>query len=255
MPQTLSIIFLLCFFILSPFLKDFSFINWSNILSAPDNSFFFGTDGNGRDILSRIIYGGRVSILVSIFSVIGSGIIGIIIGSVSGYFQGIIDSILMRVVDVLYSLPFIFCVMVFTSLVGRSPATIVLSISLFGWMDIARMIRGQTMHIKSYEFIQVAKSFKYSNFWIWKYHIMPHLKSSIIVTAITMIPKTIIIESFISFLGLGIQEPYTSLGIMIQDGIPNIEVSWWCIMFPSIALMMIIISFYTISDWIRKKCY
>lgn len=252
-----SLIILLSLLVLSVVLPWFlpwgyAQVDWNvSFPSAPSLAHFLGTDQNGRDVLVRSLYGMRISFLIGFLASFISLIIGVIFGSVAGYFGGRIDQVMMRFVDIMLSLPFMFFVILLMVVFGRHFFLIFISLGLVGWLVMARIVRGETITIKNKEFIEAARSYGASNRQIIFKHIVPNLLGIIIIYITLTIPEIILTESFLSFLGLGIQEPMTSLGMLISEGSKVLDYYQWLFFPPTIILAVILFCFNFIGDGIR----
>ena len=223
-------------------------------IGAPPNfakAHWFGTDGNGRDLFVRTLYGARVSLAVGLAATSVSLLIGVAYGAMAGYFGGRVDSIMMRLVDVMYSLPFLFFVILLMVFFGRHIVLIFIAIGAVEWLTMARIVRGQTLSIKRREFIEAAHAGGVSTAKIIRRHIIPNAVGPVIVYVTLTIPQVILIESFLSFLGLGVQEPYTSWGVLISEGAAQMESAPWMLIFPAIFLATTLFCFNFIGDGLR----
>jgi oligopeptide transport system permease protein len=223
-------------------------------IGAPPNfakAHWFGTDGNGRDLFVRTLYGARVSLAVGLAATSVSLLIGVAYGAIAGYFGGRVDSIMMRLVDVMYSLPFLFFVILLMVFFGRHIVLIFIAIGAVEWLTMARIVRGQTLSIKRREFIEAAHAGGVSTAKIIRRHIIPNAVGPVIVYVTLTIPQVILIESFLSFLGLGVQEPYTSWGVLISEGAAQMESAPWMLVFPAIFLAATLFCFNFIGDGLR----
>ncbi|MDP1724881.1 MAG: ABC transporter permease subunit [Alphaproteobacteria bacterium] len=240
---------------ISPDLFPFTFdeVDWDNISTDPsfENHHYFGTDGNGRDLFIRTLYGGRISIMVGFVATLVSLVIGVTYGATAGFLGGKTDSFMMRFVDVLYSLPFMFFVIILMVFFGRNIFLIFIALGAVEWLDMARIVRGQTLSIKKKEFVEAAHAQGVSTYNILKRHIIPNTLGPVAVYITLTIPRVIMIESFLSFLGLGVQEPMASWGVLISEGSPEIETAWWRLIFPAIFLAFSLFSLNFIGDGIR----
>jgi oligopeptide transport system permease protein len=249
----LAVISLLAVF--APLLSPYAFddVNFDEIGTPPDfaKAHWFGTDPNGRDLFVRTLYGARVSLLVGLAATSVSLVIGVTYGAVAGYFGGRIDSIMMRLVDVLYSLPFLFFVILLMVFFGRHIVLIFVAIGAVEWLTMARIVRGQTLSLKRREFIEAALAGGVSSAKIIRRHIIPNTIGPVIVYVTLTIPQVILIESFLSFLGLGVQEPYTSWGVLISEGAAQMESAPWMLIFPAIFLATTLFCFNFIGDGLR----
>lgn len=212
---------------------------------------WFGTDSNGRDLFVRTLHGARVSLAVGIVATLVSLLIGVTYGATSGFLGGRADIIMMRFVDIIYSLPFMFFVILLMVYFERSFILIFVALGAVEWLDMARIVRGQTLSIKRKEFIEAAHAFGVSKTMIIFRHIIPNCLGPVIVYVTLLVPRVILVESFLSFLGLGIQEPYTSWGKLISDGALNIETAPWMLLFPASFLALTLFCFNFIGDGLR----
>ena len=249
----LLLVVLACFVgpLLIPFELDEIF--WDAIMAPPDwaGGHLFGTDANGRDLLVRTLNGGRISLMVGLVATAVSLTIGVLYGATAGYLGGRVDSVMMRLVDVLYSLPFMFFVILLMVFFGRNIVLIFVAIGAVEWLDMARIVRGQTLSIKRKEFIEAARAGGVRPVSIIRRHIIPNTLGPVVVYMTLTVPKVILLESFLSFLGLGVQEPMTSWGVLISEGAANMESSWWMLVFPAGFLAVTLFSLNFIGDGIR----
>ena len=232
---------------------DFEHMDFNAMESAPSAIHWFGTDSVGRDLYVRTMRGTSVSLMVALLSTMISLAIGVLWGTLSGYLGGRVDDVMMRVVDILYSLPFILVVVLLTVVFGPNLYLLFAALGAIYWLDMARIVRGQTLRLKAAPFISAAKIQGATTLNIIAVHILPNIRSPIIIYGTITIPAIILAESFISFIGLGVQEPQTSLGVLISDGIPVMETSPWLLMFPSVCLILIIWSLNTLGDELRDQ--
>jgi peptide/nickel transport system permease protein len=210
-----------------------------------------GTDKVGRDILSRIIYGARVSLTVSVIAILISGFIGATLGLTAGYFGGKIDSLIMRTVDISLGLPVILMALVFVAALGPSFATVITVTTVLLWSRYARLVRGETLRIKALDFIARARVAGASHFRIMFRYIFPNVINSLLVLATLNVGSVILLESSLSFLGAGIPRPTPAWGLMVADGRELIVTAWWIAMFPGIAIMLTVLSLNLLGDWLR----
>ena len=210
-----------------------------------------GTDKVGRDVLSRIIYGARVSLRVSIEGIVVSGFIGTALGLISGYFGGRVDALIMRLVDISISLPIILVALVFVAALGPSFSTVIAVITILLWARYARQVRGEVLSIKERDFIARARVAGASHFRIMFRYLLPNVVNTLIVLATLQVGFVIIFESSLSFLGAGIPRPTPAWGLMVADGRELIVTAWWISMFPGIAIMLTVLSFNLVGDWLR----
>ena len=226
-------------------------IDWENISTGPSALHWFGTDENGRDLFTRILYGGQVSLMVGIVATLVSLMIGVAWGAVAGYFGGRIDSVMMRTVDILYSLPYMFFVILLVVFFGRNILLIFVALGAVQWLDMARIVRGQTLSLKRKEFIEAAHASGVSTFNIIRRHIIPNTLGPVVVYITLTVPSVILTESFISFLGLGVQEPQTSWGVLIAEGARVMETAPWSLLYPAVFLGVTLFCFNFIGDGLR----
>ncbi|CAN7295085.1 ABC transporter permease [Pararhizobium sp. LjRoot238] len=213
--------------------------------------FLFGTDSNGRDLMARVMLGGQISIAVGLLASLVSLSIGVLYGATSGYIGGRIDNVMMRFVEILYSLPFVFLVVVLVVFFGRSFILIFLVIGAVEWLDMARIVRGQTLALKRREFIGAAQALGLTDWQIIRRHIIPNTIGPVVVFVTVVVPKVILLESFLSFLGLGVQAPLTSWGALIAEGANNIQSAPWLLIFPAIFFVLTLFSLNFAGDGLR----
>lgn len=239
--------------VFGPLLRPYAIdeVFWDSFQAPPSATHWFGTDDNGRDLFVRTLYGMRISLLVGLCATLVSIIIGVTYGAVSGYFGGITDSLMMRFVDVLYALPFMFFVILLMVFFGRNIYLMFAAIGAVEWLTMARIIRGQTLGLRRQEFVQAAQVLGVKSSAILRRHILPNTVGTIAVYVTLTIPASILTESFLSFLGLGVQEPMTSLGVLISEGANQMESSPWMLFFPAILLALLLFCFNFIGDGLR----
>jgi oligopeptide transport system permease protein len=248
----LMVLLVICGPLLSPFAYDYIDFDadWS---AAPSlaGSHWFGTDSLGRDLLVRTLEGGRISLLVGVVATLVSLLIGVAWGAIAGYYGGRIDEWMMRVVDVLYALPFMFFVILLMVFFGRHLVLIFVAIGAVNWLDMARIVRGQTLSLRRREFIQAARVAGRRPGEIIRLHILPNLLGVVVVYVTLTIPQVILVESFLSFLGLGVQEPATSWGALVNDGAREMETTPWALIFPAGFLALTLLCFNLLGDGLR----
>jgi oligopeptide transport system permease protein len=213
--------------------------------------FYFGTDPNGRDLLTRTLMAGRISLSIGLLAGFVALLIGVAYGAIAGFIGGRTDMIMMRIVDILYSLPFIFFVIMLVVFFGRNFVLMFLAVGAVLWLDMARIVRGQTLAIKQQEYVAAAGALGVSQWGILKRHIIPNTLGPVVVFVTLLVPHVIILESFLSFLGLGVQEPLTSWGVLIAQGARNIPGANWLLFFPSLFLTTTLFALNFIGDGLR----
>ncbi len=213
--------------------------------------FFFGTDSNGRDLLTRTLIAGRISLLIGLLATLVALVIGVTYGAIAGYLGGRVDTMMMRIVDILYSLPFIFFVILLMVFFGRNFVLMFIAVGAIEWLDMARIVRGQALALKRQEFVQAAEALGVDARGILRRHIVPNTAGPVVIYMTLMVPKVILLESFLSFLGLGVQEPMTSWGVLISEGARNIQGAPWMLIFPSIFLTATLLCLNFIGDGLR----
>ena len=220
-------------------------------LAGGGHEYLLGTDQLGRDILSRIIYGSRISLLIGLLSVVLSLPIGVGLGLLAGYFTGRLDDITMRIADVQLAFPFILLAITIAGVLGPSPRNVILILAVGGWVVYARLARGQALSLREKEFIEAARSLGGGSIRILFRHMLPNVVSPIIVVGTFGVAQMILLESSLSFLGLGVQPPTPSWGGMLNDGRPYITVAWWLTTFPGAAIMLTVLGINFVGDWLR----
>jgi oligopeptide transport system permease protein len=231
----------------------YSQVDWSNIRKPPNFEalHYLGTDQNGRDMLARVLQGTQMSLIVAAVATLVSVFIGVIYGAVAGYFGGRVDAVMMRIVDVMYALPYILFVIILVVMFGRNPVLLFVGIGAIEWLTMARIVRGQTLTLKEREFVEAARASGAKPFAIIMRHIVPNLTGPVVIYATLTIPEIIIAESFLSYLGLGVQEPQTSLGTLISAGAPVAEVMPWLLLAPAAVLVTLLFCLTYIGDGLR----
>ncbi|POA96974.1 peptide ABC transporter permease [Chromobacterium sinusclupearum] len=249
----LTLITLSC--IVGPWLLPHGYADtdWDAISLAPtfQNLHLFGTDELGRDLLVRTLIGGRISLMVGLLATIAAVIIGVLWGATAGFLGGKVDNVMMRIVDMMYAVPYLLIAILMVTLLGREFYLVVLTITILGWMDMARVVRGQTLAIRSKEYIEAAHAIGVSTPTIIFRHIVPNLLGIVVIYTTVTVPGVILTESVLSFLGLGVQEPMTSWGVLIGDGTKAMESQPWMLLFPAGMLSLTLYCANYIGDGLR----
>lgn len=230
-------------------------INLSARLIAPftDAGHFFGTDPLGRDVLARVVAGGTVSLQVGFLSVLGAVIFGVIMGLVSGYYRGIWDVIVMRCADIQLAMPFILLAITFIAIVGGGLTNMIILLIVSQWVQYARLVRGSVLSLRDREFIQSAKAIGVSHFSILFRHLLPNLIGPVIVLMTLNVANNILLESSLTFLGLGVDPLTPSWGGMLADGRTYIQTAWWVSVFPGLAILLTVLGLNLLGDWLRDS--
>ena len=213
--------------------------------------FYFGTDNTGRDLLSRTLMAGRISLAIGLLAGVVAGVIGVVYGATAGFAGGRVDEVMMRIVDVLYSLPFIFFVIMLVVFFGRNFVLMFLAVGAVLWLDMARIVRGQALSIRRQEYVQAAEAMGVGQRGILLRHVIPNLLGPVVIYMTLLVPQVIILESFLSFLGLGVQEPMTSWGVLISVGAKNIGYANWLLLFPAFFLVSTLFALNFVGDGLR----
>lgn len=237
-----------------PDFVDFSLMGANAVNGVPsiESGHYFGTDFDGRDLFARTVQGTRISLLVGIVGSLVAVVVGTLYGATAGYIGGRVDGFMMRVVDILMSIPFMFVLILMLVIFGRSILMLFIGIGLISWLNMARIARGQTLTIKNKEFVEAAVATGVKPFTIITRHIVPNLLGVVIVYATLLVPEMIIFESFISYLGLGVQEPNTSLGALINGGASQMtNGTLWQLLFPLFFFLITLFAFFFVGDGLR----
>lgn len=239
--------------IFAPWLARFPFDETNLALGAvpPDLVHFFGTDDLGRDLFTRVIYGSRISLMVGVLATAVSVVIGVLYGAISGYVGGRTDDVMMRILEILYSLPFIFFVIILMVLFGRNIYLLFVALGLIEWLTMARIVRGQVVGLKKVEYIDAARSMGVGHFRIIWDHLIPNVLGTVIIYVTLTVPGVILQEAFLSFLGLGVQEPMSSWGTLISDGVAAMQTYPWMLIFPCVTLMLTLLALNFLGDGLR----
>jgi len=246
----ITILALLC--ILVPLFSSYEYsqTNFTGSLQTPSLSHYFGTDGLGRDLFVRSFIGGRITFEIAFAATIVVLLLGVIYGAVAGFFGGRIDSLMMRFVDILYGVPFLFFSILLLTLFGQSLMLSFVAIAAISWLDMARVVRGQTLSLKQKEFVEAAVICGVSKWQIITRHIIPNLMGVVVVYAALVVPNMIVLSAVLSFFGLGVMEPMTSWGLLISDGAQNMD-SWWLLLFPALLMITTLLSFAFVVSGLR----
>ncbi|RMG01964.1 MAG: ABC transporter permease [Nitrospirae bacterium] len=246
-----TILFLVAIFapLLAPY--EYDYIDRHHILEPPSSAHPFGTDDLGRDVLSRMIYGARVSLSVGFVAVGIATLIGIIIGAIAGYYGGVVDRINMRLVDIMLSIPGFFLILTVIAFVGPGIWNIMIIIGLTSWMGVARLVRAEFLSLRTREYVLAAKAIGASDLRIIFRHMLPNSLAPVIVSAVLGIAAAVLLESGLSFLGLGIQPPYPSWGNILTQGQANIEIAWWLSVFPGLAILVTVLAYNLLGEGLR----
>jgi peptide/nickel transport system permease protein len=248
-----AILLLITTAIFAPFIAPYNptAIDVHNVLSPPSKQHLIGTDDLGRDLLSRIIWGSRVSLKVGFVAVGIAIMIGIIIGALSGFYGGWIDAVLMRFVDIMLAFPTFFLILAVISILEQNILTIMVVIGLTSWMDVARLVRAEFLSLKEKDFVSAARALGASDKRLIFRHILPNALSPVFVAATFGVAGAILIESGLSFLGLGVQPPEPSWGNILTAGKDNIEVAWWLSLYPGLAILITVLSYNLVGEGLR----
>ncbi len=248
---SLSVIAFAC--LLGPLLSPYGYEEQNLDLgaSAPSRAHWLGTDTLGRDLLVRLLFGGRISLAVGLAATFVALTIGVVYGAVAGFFGGKLDALMMRSVDIMYSMPFPIFVILLMVLFGRNIILLFVAIGAVEWLTMARIVRGQVMSIKKMEFIEAARSLGLGRRRIIFRHILPNMLGPIIVYTTLTIPGVMLLEAFLSFLGLGVQPPMSSWGVLIKDGAEKMEEFPWLLIFPGTVFSLTLISLNFLGDGLR----
>jgi oligopeptide transport system permease protein len=239
--------------VLGPMLSAYGYAeqNLDNTFAPPSAEHWLGTDQLGRDLLVRVLYGGRISLGVGLCATFVAVTIGVVYGAVAGYLGGRADAVMMRLVDIMYALPFTIFVILLMVFFGRKIELLFVAIGAVEWLTMARIVRGQIMTLKKMEFIEAARSLGYSHSRIIFRHLLPNALGPIIVYTTLTIPAVMLLEAFLSFLGLGVQPPMSSWGTLIKDGAEKMEEYWWLLVFPGALFSLTLFSLNFLGDGLR----
>lgn len=239
--------------VLTPWLAPYGYETQNLALGAsgPSAAHWLGTDIHGRDLMTRLMYGGRISLMVGFAATAVSLVIGVLWGAIAGYVGGLTDTVLMRIVDILYALPFMIFIILLMVVFGRSLLLLFLAIGLIEWLTMARIVRTQVMNIRNQEFVSAAVVTGLSHWQIISRHIIPNIIGPVIVYITLTIPSVMLLEAFLSFLGLGIQPPQSSWGVLISGGVETMEEYPWLLLFPGLTLSATLFALNFLGDGLR----
>jgi len=247
------VILLLIISILAPWLSPYDpgQIDLNNVLASPSAKHLFGTDQLGRDVLSRMIWGARISLVVGFVATGIAIIIGAILGAVSGYYGGWIDSVIMRFVDIMLCFPTFFLILAVIAFLEPSIWNIMIIIGLTGWMGVTRLVRADFISLRERDFVQAARTIGAGDMRIIFLHILPNSMASILVAATLGIAGAILVETSLSFLGIGVQPPTPSWGNILTAGKDNIDIAWWLSLYPGLAILITVVGYNLLGEGIR----
>ena len=239
--------------VLTPWLAPYGYETQNLALGAsgPSAEHWLGTDIHGRDLMTRLMYGGRISLMVGFAATTVSLVIGVFWGAIAGYVGGLTDTVLMRIVDILYALPFMIFIILLMVVFGRSLLLLFLAIGLIEWLTMARIVRTQVMNIRNQEFVSAAVVTGLSHWQIISRHIIPNIIGPVIVYITLTVPSVMLLEAFLSFLGLGIQPPQSSWGVLISGGVETMEEYPWLLLFPGLTLSTTLFALNFLGDGLR----
>jgi peptide/nickel transport system permease protein len=226
-------------------------INVKAILLAPSYEHWMGTDGLGRDVLTRMLYGGRISLLVGLVAVGISTIIGIILGAIAGYYRGWVDTLIMRLVDVMLSIPSFFLILAVIAFLTPSIINVMIVIGLTSWMGVTRLVRAEFLSLQGREFVQASRTLGAKDARLIFTHLLPNSLSPIIVSSVLGVAGAVLMESGLSFLGLGVQAPQASWGNILTDGKDYIQFAWWLSLFPGLAILITVLGYNLLGEGLR----
>lgn len=220
-------------------------------LAGGSTAHLLGTDSLGRDVLSRVVYGARASLTVAFFAVVFAGLIGLVVGMVSGYMGKWVDAVLMRVVDAAIAIPFLLVALIFAVTLGPGQRNLIIAITALGWAQYARIIRGEVLSVRQRDYVTAAVAVGVSTPRILMRHIFPNIAATFIVLLSLQIGAIVIAEAALSFLGAGISPPQPSWGSMVSEGRSGTVTSWWVSLSPGLAILLIVLAFNLVGDWLR----
>jgi len=247
------ILFLITLAIFTPLIAPYDYAYQDLGLGpvAPSADHLFGTDTLGRDLLTRMLYGSRISLMVGFIATLVALVIGVLWGTIAGFAGGRVDAIMMRIVDVLYGIPFIILIILLMVIFGRNLVLLFMAIGAVEWLTMSRIVRSQVMSLSQQEFVLSAEAMGVSKKDIISRHLIPNAIGPVIVYATLTVPQIMLLEAFLSFLGLGVQAPMSSWGLLIRDGAVSMEEYWWLLIFPALAFSLTLFSLNFIGDGLR----
>lgn len=247
------IIFLVIMAIIAPLISKYTFHgqHLDASYSSPSGSFWFGTDSLGRDLFTRVWYGARISLFIGFAASAIDLIIGVIWGGIAGYVGGKVDEVMMRICDILYGLPYILVVILLLVVMKQGLFTIILAMSITAWVNMARIVRGEMLRLKEEEYVMATRSMGANMFHILFKHLIPNSMGPILVTLTFSIPNAIFTEAFLSFLGLGVQDPQASWGTLTKEGIDAMQYYPWLVLFPALFISLAMLAFNVVGDGLR----
>jgi peptide/nickel transport system permease protein len=249
-------IIIVCVFVLSmlaPIIAPYdpNYIDVKAILLEPSIQHWMGTDGLGRDVLSRMLYGGRISLLVGLVAVGISTAIGILLGALAGFYRGWVDTLIMRIVDVMLSIPSFFLILAVIAFLTPSIINIMIVIGLTSWMGVTRLVRAEFLSLSEREFVMASRTLGAKNSRLIFTHLLPNSLTPIIVSAVLGVAGAVLMESGLSFLGLGVQAPQASWGNILTDGKEYIQFAWWLSLFPGLAILITVLGYNLLGEGLR----
>jgi len=247
------IVLLILIAVSAPFVSPYDPLkqNYDELLLPPSTKHWLGTDDLGRDMLSRIIYGSRYALLIGVAIVMIEMAVGVTLGLIAGFFGGFIDTVIMRFVDIMLSLPMLVLGLAIAGALGGGLLNVILAIGVIGWVEFSRLIRGEVLSVRASTFIEATRAIGTSNFRILIRHILPNTAASIIVLATLMIPDAILTSAALSFLGIGAQPPTPEWGLILSSGRNYLSTAWWIATFPGLAIMLTVLGFNFLGDGLR----
>lgn len=247
------LVFLVVLSLITPLIAPYGYEEQNIVLGAspPSTAHWLGTDVLGRDLLTRIMYGGRVSLMVGFIATSVALLIGVLYGTIAGYVGGRVDAVMMRIVDILYALPFMIFIILLMVIFGRNILLLFLAIGAVEWLTMARIVRSQVLTLRQQEFVEAAISIGLSRWTIIRRHLIPNTLGPVIVYTTLTIPSVMLLEAFLSFLGLGVQPPQSSWGLLISYGVETMEEYPWLLIFPGLALSITLFALNFLGDGLR----